>query len=155
MAITVTFNQGTNPDIAQVQVQNKLNLATPLLPQEVQQQGIRVSKAVKNFLIVIGVFSEDGSMSREDLANYVVSNMQDPLSRTSGVGDFQVFGAQYSMRIWLDPSKLVSFGLTPVDVKGAILAQNVPQGRQRSKTSSLPPKACVMGAPDILFRAKN
>ncbi|WP_223480145.1 MULTISPECIES: efflux RND transporter permease subunit [unclassified Pseudomonas] len=125
MAITVTFNQGTNPDIAQVQVQNKLNLATPLLPQEVQQQGIRVTKAVKNFLIVIGVVSEDGSMSREDLANYVVSNMQDPLSRTSGVGDFQVFGAQYSMRIWLDPSKLVSFGLTPVDVKSAIQAQNV------------------------------
>jgi multidrug efflux pump len=100
MTITATFNQGTNPDIAQVQVQNKLNLATPLLPQ-------------------------DGSMGKEDLSNYIVSNMQDPISRTSGVGDFQVFGAQYAMRIWLDPAKLNNFQLTPVDVKTAITAQNV------------------------------
>ena len=125
MTITVTFNQGTNPDIAQVQVQNKLNLATPLLPQEVQQQGIRVTKAVKNFLMVIGLVSEDGSMSKDDLANYIVSNMQDPISRTAGVGDFQVFGAQYAMRIWLDPAKLNNFQLTPVDVKTAVAAQNV------------------------------
>ncbi|MFG0381292.1 efflux RND transporter permease subunit [Pseudomonas sp. zbq_18] len=125
MSITVTFDQGTNPDIAQVQVQNKLQLATPLLPQEVQQQGIRVTKAVKNFLMVIGVVSEDGSMDRNDLANYIVSNMQDPISRTKGVGDFQVFGAQYAMRIWLDPAKLNNFQLTPVDVKSAIQAQNV------------------------------
>ncbi|WP_268797713.1 efflux RND transporter permease subunit [Pseudomonas huanghezhanensis] len=125
MTITATFNQGTNPDTAQVQVQNKLNLATPLLPQEVQQQGIRVTKAVKNFLMVIGLVSEDGSMAKEDLANYIVSNMQDPISRTSGVGDFQVFGAQYAMRIWLDPAKLNNFQLTPVDVKTAIAAQNV------------------------------
>ncbi|MCQ3015706.1 efflux RND transporter permease subunit [Pseudomonas tremae] len=125
MTITATFNQGTNPDTAQVQVQNKLNLATPLLPQEVQQQGIRVTKAVKNFLMVIGLVSEDGSMGKEDLANYIVSNMQDPISRTSGVGDFQVFGSQYAMRIWLDPAKLNNFQLTPVDVKSAITAQNV------------------------------
>ncbi|MDB5980547.1 MAG: hydrophobe/amphiphile efflux family protein [Pseudomonas sp.] len=125
MTITATFNQGTSPDIAQVQVQNKLNLATPLLPQEVQQQGIRVTKSVKNYLLVIGLVSEDGSMSRDDLANYIVSNMQDPISRTSGVGDFQVFGAQYAMRIWLDPAKLNNFQLTPVDVKAAITAQNV------------------------------
>ncbi|MBX8533121.1 efflux RND transporter permease subunit [Pseudomonas cichorii] len=125
MTITATFNQGTNPDTAQVQVQNKLNLATPLLPQEVQQQGIRVTKAVKNFLMVIGLVSEDGSMGKEDLANYIVSNMQDPISRTSGVGDFQVFGAQYAMRIWLDPAKLNNFQLTPVDVSNAITAQNV------------------------------
>ncbi|WP_297843814.1 efflux RND transporter permease subunit [Pseudomonas sp.] len=125
MTITATFNQGTSPDIAQVQVQNKLNLATPLLPQEVQQQGIRVTKAVKNFLLVIGLVSEDGSMSKDDLANYIVSNMQDPISRTSGVGDFQVFGAQYAMRIWLDPAKLNNFQLTPVDVSAAVAAQNV------------------------------
>ncbi|MDO9624680.1 MAG: efflux RND transporter permease subunit [Pseudomonas sp.] len=125
MAITATFNQGTNPDTAQVQVQNKLNLATPLLPQEVQQQGIRVTKAVKNFLMVIGLVSQDGSMNKDDLANYIVSNMQDPISRTAGVGDFQVFGAQYAMRIWLDPAKLNNFQLTPVDVKNAIAAQNV------------------------------
>ncbi|WP_160285657.1 efflux RND transporter permease subunit [Pseudomonas sp. QL9] len=125
MTITVTFDQGTSPDIAQVQVQNKLQLATPLLPQEVQQQGIRVTKAVKNFLMVVGVVSEDGSMTREDLSNYIVSNIQDPLSRTPGVGDFQVFGAQYAMRIWLDPAKLNSFQLMPSDVVTAIQAQNV------------------------------
>ena len=125
MSITATFDQGTDPDTAQVQVQNKLNLATPLLPQEVQQQGIRVTKAVKNFLMVIGVVSENGSMNKDDLSNYIVSNMQDPISRTAGVGDFQVFGAQYAMRIWLDPAKLNKFNLTPVDVKSAISAQNV------------------------------
>ncbi|SDS60038.1 multidrug efflux pump [Halopseudomonas xinjiangensis] len=125
MSITVTFNQGVDPDIAQVQVQNKLQLATPLLPQEVQQQGIRVTKAVRNFLMVIGVVSTDGSMNRDDLADYIVSNIQDPLSRTSGVGDFQVFGAPYAMRVWLDPAKLNDFQLTPVDVSDAIRAQNV------------------------------
>ncbi|MDE1163954.1 MAG: efflux RND transporter permease subunit [Pseudomonas sp.] len=125
MTITATFNQGTNPDIAQVQVQNKLNLATPLLPQEVQQQGIRVTKAVKNFLMVVGLVSTDGSMTKDDLSNYIVSNMQDPISRTAGVGDFQVFGAQYAMRIWLDPAKLNKYQLTPGDVSTAITAQNV------------------------------
>lgn len=125
MTITATFEQGTNSDTAQVQVQNKLNLATPLLPQEVQQQGIRVTKAVKNFLLVIGVVSRDGSMTKDDLSNYIVSNMQDPISRTAGVGDFQVFGAQYAMRIWLDPAKLNKYNLTPADVSSAISAQNV------------------------------
>ena len=125
MTITVTFDQGVDPDIAQVQVQNKLQLATPLLPQEVQQQGIRVTKAVRNFLMVIGVVSEDGSMDRFDLADYIVSNIQDPISRTQGVGDFQVFGAPYAMRIWLDPAKLNSFKLTPGDISTAIQAQNV------------------------------
>lgn len=125
MTITATFEQGTNSDTAQVQVQNKLNLATPLLPQEVQQQGIRVTKAVKNFLLVIGVVSRDGSMTKDDLSNYIVSNMQDPISRTAGVGDFQVFGSQYAMRVWLDPAKLNNFSLTPVDVKAAIAAQNI------------------------------
>ncbi len=125
MEIVVTFNQGTNPDIAQVQVQNKLQLATPLLPQEVQQQGLRVTKAVKNFLLVIGVVSTDGSMTNQDLSNYIVANMQDPISRTPGVGDFQVFGAQYAMRIWLDPAKLNNFQLTPTDVRDAVQSQNV------------------------------
>ncbi|MCQ4306870.1 efflux RND transporter permease subunit [Pseudomonas stutzeri] len=125
MTITITFNQGTDPDIAQVQVQNKLQLATPLLPQEVQQQGIRVTKAVRNFLMVVGVVSADGSMNQSDLADYIVSNIQDPLSRTNGVGDFQVFGSQYAMRIWLDPAKLNNFQLTPTDVANAIRTQNV------------------------------
>ena len=125
MSINVTFEQGTNPDIAQVQVQNKLQLAMPLLPSEVQQQGIRVAKSVRNFLLIIGLVSEDGSYNRNDLANYIVSNIQDPLARTKGVGDFQVFGAQYAMRIWVDPARLNTYALTPVDVKTAIQTQNV------------------------------
>ncbi|MDT3719122.1 efflux RND transporter permease subunit [Pseudomonas oryzihabitans] len=125
MTIIVTFNQGTNSDIAQVQVQNKLQLATPLLPQEVQQQGMRVAKYQRNFMMVVGLVSNDPSLTREDLSNYIVSNMRDPIARTSGVGDFQVFGAQYAMRIWLDPAKLVKYQLTPVDVSSAIQSQNV------------------------------
>ncbi|UXJ50751.1 efflux RND transporter permease subunit [Pseudomonas citronellolis] len=125
MTITVTFDQGADPDIAQVQVQNKLQLATPLLPQEVQRQGIRVAKSVRNFLMVVGLVSTDGSMGKEDLSNYIVSNIQDPLSRTPGVGDFQVFGSSYAMRIWLDPAKLNSYQLSPGDVRTAVQAQNV------------------------------
>ena len=125
MSITVTFEQGTDPDIAQVQVQNKLQLATPLLPQEVQQQGIRVTKSTVNFLMVVGLVSEDGRYDKSDLADYIVSNIQDPLSRTPGVGDFQVFGSQYAMRIWLDPAKLNNYQLTPVDVRTSIQQQNV------------------------------
>lgn len=125
MSISVTFEPTTDPDIAQVQVQNKLQLATPLLPQEVQQQGIRVTKSARNFLMVLGFVSEDGSMDKNDIADYVISNVQDAISRTAGVGDFQVFGAQYAMRIWLDPAKLNNFALTPVDVANAIRTQNV------------------------------
>jgi multidrug efflux pump len=125
MTITLTFEQGTNPDIAQVQVQNKLQLATPLLPLEVQQQGIRVAKATKNFLLVIGFVSTDGSMNGGDIADFIASTVQDPVSRTKGVGDFQLFGAQYAMRIWMDPVKLNNFSLTPVDVSNAIQAQNI------------------------------
>lgn len=125
MRITVTFDQGVDPDIAQVQVQNKLQLATPMLPQEVQQQGIRVTKASANFLMVVGLISADGTMNNEDLSDFIISTVQDPISRTSGVGDFQVFGSAYSMRIWLDPAQLNKFQLTPVDVRNAITAQNV------------------------------
>ncbi|HIZ50950.1 MAG TPA: efflux RND transporter permease subunit [Candidatus Pseudomonas excrementavium] len=125
MRITVTFDQGVDPDIAQVQVQNKLQLATPMLPQEVQQQGIRVTKASSNFLMVVGLISADNSMNNEDLSDFIISTIQDPISRTSGVGDFQVFGSAYSMRIWLDPAKLNKFQLTPIDVRNAIAAQNV------------------------------
>ncbi|OZI58460.1 efflux RND transporter permease subunit [Bordetella genomosp. 1] len=125
MSITLTFAQGTNPDTAQVQVQNKLSVAQPLLPQEVQQQGIRVTKATKNFLIVAGFVSTDGSMDKSDLADYVASYVQDPISRTKGVGDFQLFGASYAMRIWLDPAKLINFSLTASDVTNAIKEQNV------------------------------
>ncbi|MBW5412385.1 MULTISPECIES: efflux RND transporter permease subunit [Pseudomonas] len=125
MTIIVTFNQGTDPDIAQVQVQNKLQLATPLLPQEVQQQGLRVAKYQRNFMLVVGLVSNNDSLTREDLSNYIVSNMRDPIARTPGVGDFQVFGSQYAMRIWLDPAKLNKYQLIPGDVSNAIQSQNV------------------------------
>jgi multidrug efflux pump len=123
--MTLTFAQGTVPDTAQVQVQNKLQLALPLLPQEVQQAGIRVNKPARNFLIVLGFISKDGSMSNEDLTDYVASNLLDPLNRTKGVGDVTIFGSQYAMRIWVDPAKLNNFGLTTGDVVAAIRAQNV------------------------------
>src|SRR5579864_7185180 len=116
MAITLYFEQGTDPDISQVQVQNKLQLATPLLPLEVQQQGLRVAKATRNFLVVVGFVSTDGSMNASDIGDYIASHVQDPISRTKGVGDFQLFGSQYAMRIWLDPAKLNNFGMTPADV---------------------------------------
>ncbi|MCF8207229.1 MAG: efflux RND transporter permease subunit, partial [Methylotenera sp.] len=122
--ITVTFNAGTNPDIAQVQVQNKLQAATPLLPQEVQRQGVTVTKSTINFLMVLGFVSEDGKLSQVDLADYVSSNVLDPLSRVDGVGEVQLFGAQYAMRIWLNPTQLAQYNLTPDDVSAAIQAQN-------------------------------
>ena len=125
MTITLYFEQGTNPDIAQVQVQNKLQLATPLLPLEVQQEGLRVAKATRNFLLVIGFYSGDGSLSSEDVSDYIASNVQDPISRTPGVGDYQLFGTQYAMRIWLDPAKLNNYGLTPADVNNALQEQNL------------------------------
>jgi len=123
--ITVTFDQGVNPDIAQVQVQNKLQLATPNLPEEVQRQGIRVVKFQVNFMLLIGLYSTDGKLNYGDLGNIIVSNFQDPMSRTQGVGDFFVFGFQNAMRIWLDPAKLNSYHLMPSDVTAAIAAQNV------------------------------
>jgi multidrug efflux pump len=122
--ITITFDNGTNPDIAQVQVQNKLQLAMPLLPPEVQQLGLKVAKSTKNFLMVFAFTSEDGSMSQFDLADYVAANVLDSVSRVKGVGDVLMFGAQYAMRIWIDPAKLNSFKLTPTDVISAVQAQN-------------------------------
>ena len=123
-SITLTFKAGTDIDIAQVQVQNKLQTATALLPQEVQQQGLTVAKSARNFMMVVGLFSEDPKTTNTDLADYLASNILDPLSRVDGVGDIQLFGAQYAMRIWLDPQKLASFSLTPADVATAIRAQN-------------------------------
>ncbi|MBR8107734.1 efflux RND transporter permease BpeB [Burkholderia multivorans] len=123
--ITLTFAPGTNPDIAQVQVQNKLSLATPILPQVVQQLGLKVTKSSSSFLLVLAFNSEDGSMNRYDLANYVASHVQDPISRLNGVGTVTLLGSQYAMRVWLDPVKLTNYGLTPIDVTNAISAQNV------------------------------
>lgn len=122
--VTLTFLAGTNPDIAQVQVQNKLQTAMPLLPQEVQQQGIRVTKSSAGFLMVLGFVSADGRMDKYDIADYVAANVQDQLSRVNGVGQIQLFGSQYAMRIWLDANKLATYSLTSVDVVTAIRAQN-------------------------------
>jgi multidrug efflux pump len=124
-SVTLTFDAAVNPDIAQVQVQNKLKLAEPLLPQEVIQQGVVVTKSVRNFIMVIGFVSEDGSMNRTDIADYVAANVQDIISRVPGVGELTLFGSQYAMRIWLDPNKLANYRLTPADVAAAIRAQNV------------------------------
>ena len=124
MTITITFEAGTNPDIAQVQVQNKLAAATPMLPQEVQRQGVEVNKSSNSFLMVFALVSENGAMTRTDLGDYAVSNLQDPLSRIQGVGEVQVFGSQYAMRVWLDPQKLQNYRMVPDDVIQAIRAQN-------------------------------
>ena len=137
--ITLTFAAGTNPDIAQVQVQNKLSLATPLLPTVVQQLGTKVTKSSSSFLLVLAFVSEDGSMSRYDLANYVASHIQDPVSRLNGVGTLTLFGSQYAMRIWLDPTKLTNYSLTPGDIVTALQQQNVQiAGGQLGGTPAIP-----------------
>ncbi|WP_159995229.1 efflux RND transporter permease subunit [Roseomonas sp. 18066] len=123
--IKLTFRQGTDPDIAQVQVQNKLALAESRLPETVRNTGIRVAKATSNFMMVMGFVSTDGSMSGPDIADYIASSVQDPITRTAGVGDFQLFGSQYAMRVWIDPERLLSFNLMPSDISTAIAAQNV------------------------------
>ncbi|MET0291207.1 MAG: efflux RND transporter permease subunit, partial [Steroidobacteraceae bacterium] len=122
--ITVTFDRGTNPDFAQVQVQNKVQQALPRLPAAVQQQGLVVTKSNADFLMVLAVYDETDKASSGDVSDFMVSNLQDAIGRLPGVGDLQVFGAQYAMRIWLDPSKLASYQLIPRDVISAIQAQN-------------------------------
>ncbi|HEY2070662.1 MAG TPA: efflux RND transporter permease subunit [Rhizomicrobium sp.] len=125
VSITATFAPGTNPDIAQVQVQNKVQQALPILPQEVQQQGVVVLKSQSSFLLIVALYDDSGRYTNVDISDFMASKLQDPLSRVSGVGQAQVFGSPYAMRIWLDPFKLNSFGLTPIDVENAVLAQNV------------------------------
>ncbi len=125
VSINVTFEQGTDPDTAQVQVQNKVQQAESRLPTEVQQAGITVQKSQSNFLLIMGVYDKTDTASSSDIADWLVSNMQDPLARVEGVGSLQVFGAEYAMRIWLDPAKLASYALMPSDVQSAIEAQNV------------------------------
>jgi multidrug efflux pump len=125
MEIDFTFAQGTDPNVAQVQVQNNLSLAEALLPSAVTQQGIKVKKSVKNFMLAVGLVSTDGSMSAEDISDYIASHLQDPLTRIPGVGDFSLFGSEYALRIWLDPDKLYKYSMTVGDVTSAISAQNV------------------------------
>ena len=124
LEIELTFEPEADPDIAQVQVQNKISKVESLLPEEVRQQGISVQKATKSFLLVVGMYSEDGRMSDDDIADYLKSNMADPVSRVQGVGDVTVFGSQHAMRIWLNPEKLNAFNLMPSDVTAAIRARN-------------------------------
>src|SRR4030042_4930821 len=124
VAINLTFKAGTDPNIAQVQVQNKLQLAMPLLPQIVQRQGIQVVKSTRNFLLIVGLVSEDGSMDRNALTDYMVSNIQDIISRLQGVRELQMFGSQNAMRIWLNPTRLNNYHMTPHDVIAALQAQN-------------------------------
>jgi multidrug efflux pump len=123
-AINITFKAGTDPNVAQVQVQNKLQLAIPQLPEVVQRQGIAVAKSTRNFLLVVGLVSEDGAMDRNQLTDYLVSNVQDIVSRLEEVGEMQTFGSQNAMRIWLDPTKLQNYQLTTSDVIAALQSQN-------------------------------
>ncbi len=125
VTITVTFDKGTNPDIAQVQVQNKVQQALPRLPQQVQQQGLVVTKSSADFLMIVSVYDASDRQTRIDVADYLVSTLQDPIARIRGVGDLNVFGSQYAMRIWLDPYKLESTQLMPSDIVTAVQAQNV------------------------------
>ncbi|MEJ5174915.1 efflux RND transporter permease subunit [Erwinia sp. MYb416] len=124
-SIIVTFNQGTDPDIAQVQVQNKVSLAESQLPTEVVNQGINIRKYQANFMLVVGLTSSNPKLSNGDLADLMVSKLQDPIARSNGVGDFMVMGAEYGMRIWLDPAKLYKYQLVPSDITTAISQQNV------------------------------
>ena len=124
-SITLTFETGTNPDIAQVQVQNKLQLATPMLPEEVQRQGISVRKSSASFLMVVGFISTDHSMDEAEIADYVSTYVKDPASRLNGVGELTVFGAERSMRIWVDPVKLSNYSLTLADLEAVIKRQNL------------------------------
>ncbi|MRA03951.1 efflux RND transporter permease subunit [Acinetobacter lwoffii] len=123
-SISLNFEQGVDPDIAQVQVQNKLQSATALLPEDVQRQGVRVTKSGASFLQVLAFYSPDGSMTADDIKDYVNSNISEPLSRVAGVGEIQVFGGSYAMRIWLDPAKMASLQVTPSDIATAIRTQN-------------------------------
>ncbi|TCB38137.1 efflux RND transporter permease subunit [Acinetobacter sp. ANC 4910] len=123
-SINLNFEQGIDPDIAQVQVQNKLQSATALLPEDVQRQGVKVTKSGASFMQVLAFYSPDGSLSAADIKDYVNSNISEPLSRVAGVGEVQVFGGSYAMRIWLDPAKMTSLQITPSDVAAAINAQN-------------------------------
>src|SRR5574340_862657 len=110
--IELTFKPGTDPDLAWAKVQNKLQLAMASLPNVVQQTGVKVSKSTKNYLIIVGLISEDGSMDGNDLRDYAQSNLEKVLSRVPGVGEVEVFGSQYAMRVWINPDKLTDFQLT-------------------------------------------
>ncbi|WP_038906609.1 efflux RND transporter permease subunit, partial [Yersinia pestis] len=145
--IVATFKQGTNADTAQVQVQNKVQQALTRLPTEVQAQGVTVTKSQTNFLLIMSLYDEKDKHTGTDIADYLVSNLQDPLARLEGVGSVQVFGSQYAMRIWLNPTKLAAYNLMPSDVQSAITAQNtqvsagkigaLPSGKEQQLTATV------------------
>ncbi|HKX80357.1 MAG TPA: multidrug efflux RND transporter permease subunit [Novosphingobium sp.] len=122
--VSITFEKGTDPDIAQVQVQNKVQQALSRLPQQVQQQGVTVTKSNPDFLMIVAIYDETDRASNLDVADFLISNLQDTFARIEGVGEVDVFGSQYAMRVWLDPARLAGFSLVPADVVGAITAQN-------------------------------
>ena len=124
VTISATFDKGVDPDIAQVQVQNQVQQALSRLPQQVQQQGIRVTKSNPDFLMIVGIYDETDQRTNGDVSDYMEANLVEPLARINGVGETNVFGSQYAMRIWLDPAKLASFSLMPGDVITAIQNQN-------------------------------
>src|SRR5512137_1112086 len=124
-AVELTFAPGTDPDLAWAKVQNKLQLALPSLPDVVQSRGVTVSKSTRNYLIMVGLTTNDGSMDQADLNDYAVSQIESPLSRVPGVGEVEIFGTGYSMRIWLDPDKLTKYGMTSDDIVAAVRAYNV------------------------------
>lgn len=125
VSISATFEQGTDPDTAQVQVQNKVQQALSRLPSEVQQQGVTVTKSQSNFLLIMALYDKNDKANNNDISDWLVSNMQDDISRVDGVGSVQVFGGEHAMRIWLNPQKLESYNLIPSDVVSAVKNQNV------------------------------
>ncbi len=125
MTITLTFVAGTNPDIAQVQVQNKLSMAEPTLPDTVRQLGVQVQKSSASFLQVVGFVDRSGKLTSGDLGDFLTNHIEEPLARLEGVGEVTVFGASYAMRIWMDPALLMKYGLEVTDVMNAISSQNV------------------------------
>src|SRR3954447_23340431 len=124
VSISVVLEKGVDPDIAQVQVQNAIQAAISRLPQQVQQQGVRVTKGAPDLLMIVSIFDKTNKRTNYDVSDWLTTNVQDELSRIDGVGDVNVFGAPYAMRIWLDPHKLASFKLMPSDAINAIAAQN-------------------------------
>ena len=137
--ITVTFRQGTDPDVAQVQVQNKVTQAVSRLPPAVQQQGITVSKSQTNFLTIVAIYDETDKADEGDISDYLISTLSDPIARVNGVGSIQIFGTSYAMRIWLDPAKLQSYRLMPSDLMAAISMQNVQVSAGKIGAQPAPP----------------
>jgi multidrug efflux pump len=154
--VTVTFVKGTNPDIAQVQVQNKVQQALPRMPQEVQQQGLVVTKSNPDFLLIASIFDKTDRQTPADVSDYLVSNLQEPIGRLAGVGDVRIFGAQYAMRIWLDPYKLAAVKAVPSDVISAIQAQNTQVAAgQIGALPSAPGSPRIRGSPPLTNSARS